>query len=95
MKLVFLPQALADIERLHEFLSIRNEAAARRALLAIDTGIDLLQENPLIGIAMPDRVERQLFIPFGKSAYVLRYRLHPVQNLLVVVRVWHGREDRQ
>ncbi len=94
MRVVFLPQAMSDIERLHGFLAERNPPAARRALRAIDTGIDRLIDNPLIGIAMPGREERQLFVPFGKSAYVLRYRLHPERDSLVVVRVWHGREDR-
>ena len=37
---------------------------------------------------------RQLLAPFGKSAYVLRYRLDTQLENLVVVRVWHGREDR-
>ncbi|OWV80272.1 hypothetical protein ATY77_26000 [Rhizobium sp. R634] len=37
---------------------------------------------------------RQLFVPFGKSAYVLRYRIHEEADTLVVVRVWHGREQR-
>ncbi|WP_373694604.1 type II toxin-antitoxin system RelE/ParE family toxin [Rhizobium aouanii] len=37
---------------------------------------------------------RQLFVPFGKNACVLRYRIHEETGTLVVVRVWHGRENR-
>jgi len=45
---------------------------------------------------MQNRPEyRQLFVPFGKSSYVLRYRIHTEEDTLVVVRVWHGRENRE
>jgi len=39
-----------------------------------------------------DTGRRELFIPFGASAYVLRYRIH--DDTLVVIRVWHSREER-
>jgi hypothetical protein len=39
--------------------------------------------------------DRQLVIPFGNSAYILRYRLDEAQDALFVVRTWHGREQRQ
>ncbi|MAU97335.1 MAG: plasmid stabilization protein [Fulvimarina sp.] len=95
MKFVFLPEAEADIERLYRFLSERNPSAARKAMLAIDEGIQMLLDTPLLGTRMEGRPDyRQLFVPFGKSAYVLRYRIHDDADSLVVVRVWHGREDR-
>lgn len=93
MNYVFLPEAEADIDRLYEFLISKNPLAAQKAMLAIEEGIHLLLDNPQIGIEMTARPEyRQLFVPFGKSAYVLRYRIH--DETLIVVRVWHGREDR-
>jgi plasmid stabilization system protein ParE len=36
---------------------------------------------------------RELFIPFGASAYVLRY-MQEDKDTVVVVRVWHSREIR-
>ena len=35
---------------------------------------------------------RQLFVPFGAGAYVLRYRIH--HDDIVVIRAWHSRETR-
>ena len=97
MNLVFLPEAEGDIERLHEFLIKQgNPLAAQKAMLAIDEGIQMLLDSPYIGIRMEGRRDyRQLFVPFGKSAYVLRYRIQEEADTLVVVRVWHGREDRR
>lgn len=65
-------------------------------MMAIKTGFVRLQENPGRGIVMEARpTDRQLFIPFGNSAYILRYRLDEAQETLFVVRIWHGREERQ
>ncbi|NKK82585.1 type II toxin-antitoxin system RelE/ParE family toxin [Rhizobium leguminosarum] len=96
MKFVFLPEAEDDIERLLGFLIDQgNPLAAQKAMLAIDEGIQMLLETPYIGIRMEHHAAyRQLFVPFGKNAYVLRYRLHEETDTLVVVRVWHGRENR-
>ena len=36
---------------------------------------------------------RELFLPFGASSYVLRYLID--EQTVVIVRVWHGRENRK
>ncbi|WP_442793023.1 type II toxin-antitoxin system RelE/ParE family toxin [Rhizobium sp. SL86] len=54
-----------------------------------------LQDNPKLGADVEGRPgDRQLFIPFGNSAYVLRCRLDEARDILIVVRIWHGRESR-
>ncbi len=95
MNVVFLPEAEADIERLYDFLLALNPLAAQKAMLALDEGIELLLQSPMIGLSMEGRTPyRELFIPFGKSAYVLRYRIDEDKDCVVVIRVWHGREKR-
>lgn len=85
MKLLFLPEAETDIDRLFNFLILTNTTAAQKAMLAIDEGITLLLDNPEIGIVMEDNKEyRQLFVPFGKSAYVLRYRVDCTMTRLLL-----------
>jgi plasmid stabilization system protein ParE len=37
---------------------------------------------------------RQLAVPFGRSAYVIRYRVDHARSTVVIVRIWHGREQR-
>ena len=95
MKLEVLPEALADIDRLYDFLVAENPLAAQKAMLAIEEGLVLLEENPQLGSPMAQNPSyRQLFVRFGKSAYVLRYRLAASPDRLFVVRIWHGRERR-
>ncbi|MCB8839650.1 type II toxin-antitoxin system RelE/ParE family toxin [Aurantimonas sp. VKM B-3413] len=63
---------------------------------AIDEGVQMLLQAPYAGLQMAAHPSyRQLFVPFGKSSYVLRYRIQEEADTLVVVRVWHGREDRR
>ncbi len=49
MKLVFLPEALRDIDRLYDFLIDDNPIAAQKAMLAIDEGITLLVGKSYLG----------------------------------------------
>lgn len=97
MKLAFLPEAQDDIERLFGFLiDAGNAQAAQKAMLAIDEGLRMLLENPHLGVEMEHDPEyRQLFVPLGKRAYVLRHRIDAPTDTLVVVRVWHSREQRR
>ena len=95
MKFRFLPAADRDLDRLYAFLAEQNLEAAHRAMLAIDNALNLLTQNPKLGLLVrKDREDRQLLIPFGNSAYVIRYRLDEARDTLFVVRVWHGREQR-
>ncbi|MGI9028007.1 MAG: type II toxin-antitoxin system RelE/ParE family toxin [Candidatus Saccharimonadales bacterium] len=90
----WLPEALADIQRLHKFLYEKNPAAAARAATIILNGTKLLKTNPRIGRPMPDETDRrELFMAFGAGAYVLRYK--PTENdLVIIIRIWHSRENR-
>jgi toxin ParE1/3/4 len=93
MELIWLPESRDDIQRLFDFLVDVNPAAAERAVRVIQTGARQLREHPEIGRPMDDDAHRrELFLPFGANAYVLRYRI--VAQAIVVLRVWHGREHR-
>ncbi|HUY68176.1 MAG TPA: type II toxin-antitoxin system RelE/ParE family toxin [Alphaproteobacteria bacterium] len=92
--IAWLPEALDDLERLHEFLEDKNPKAAARAITAIREGAAQLRKFPRLGRPMPDNTgRRELFIAFGGGAYVLRYMLEN-KNAAVIIRVWHSREDR-
>jgi plasmid stabilization system protein ParE len=38
---------------------------------------------------------RELAIPFGRSAYVLRYFYSAGGDSIVILHIWHGRERRE
>ena len=75
-EIVWRERALADIQRLYEFLFEKDSDAARRAAKVILQGSSLLETSPRIGRPMADDTHRrELFIPFGFRFYVLRYFL--------------------
>jgi plasmid stabilization system protein ParE len=93
MELIWLPEAKADIQRLYAFLADVNPSAAVAAIRAIQRGAARLLEHPRMGHRMDDETERrELILPFAAGAYVLRYRIE--RDTIVVIRVWHGREER-
>ncbi len=90
--LKWLPEALADLDRRLGFLRERDRRAAQRAAATVRRHADGLRASPAIGTPLRDgSTRRELVIPFGARAYVLRYRLDAEGNV-VVIRVWHGRE---
>lgn len=90
----WLPESVADIQRLHSFLEQIDAQAAARAASCILEGVSLLKQSPNIGRLMPDETgRRELFVPFGAGAYVLRYKLES-ETTVVIIRVWHSRENR-
>ena len=92
--MIWLPEALADVKRLHEFLKEKGSATATRAAQTILEGAQLLESAPEVGRPMGDDTgRRELFVRFGAGTYVLRYKLEN-QGSVVVLRVWHSVETR-
>jgi len=90
----WLPEALADVERLHAFLYEKSPDAAARAAKAVLDGTNYLQSIPDIGRPMEDETgRREWIIPFGAGAFVLRY-MREKTDKIVILRVWHSKENR-
>lgn len=93
MDLIWLPEARADVQRLFDFLAEANPSAAASAMRAIRGGAARLVEHPRVGQRMDsETARRELILPFGARAHVLRYRIEG--ETIVIMRVWHGRENR-
>lgn len=91
---LWLPEALADVERLHDSLVRKDPTVAARAVRAILDGASRLQELPELGRPLADGTGRREFVlRFGAEAYVLRYRID--RDAAVIIRVWHSREARR
>jgi plasmid stabilization system protein ParE len=95
VSLVVAPAALADIERLHAFLVPKSPAAAGRAATALIDAVQSLAVLPERGRPSGTPNMRELIVPFGRSAYVLRYSHSAQADEVVVHRIWHGREERE
>jgi len=92
--IVFSPDALSDIERVREFLDIKNPDAAKRALRTIFTALETVHGSPGLGRPTEDSEIRQIVIRFGAAGYIARYAILPETGDVLVLRIWHGREAR-
>jgi toxin ParE1/3/4 len=94
VKLVVSQEALADIERLRAFLDENEVVAAQHAIAALQRAVRSLEVFP--GRGRPSGIPgvRELIVPFGRSAYLVRYLHDRERETVVIVRVWHGREAR-
>jgi plasmid stabilization system protein ParE len=93
-KVKWLPEAIDDVNRLYEFLNTKDSEAVANAVGAILKGARHLRAHPRLSRPMTDETERrELFVSFGAGAYVLRYRLEDAMTV-VIIRVWHSRENR-
>lgn len=93
MNLIWLPEARDDVQRLYDFLLEKDAGAAEQAVRAIQLGSKGLLEHPRAGRSLDDETgRRELFVPFGAGAYVIRYLI--LDDQIVVIRVWHSREKR-
>lgn len=95
MKLTVSRAAAADLARLRDFLADKSLPAAQRAIAAIAQAIDSLVAYPDRG--RPSDVEglRELVVPFGGSAYIIRFEHDRQREEVLIIRIWHGREARE
>jgi plasmid stabilization system protein ParE len=88
-------EARSDVMRLRNFLEARNPRAAVRAMRAIWSALQRLEQFPESGRATDDPGIRQIVVPFGASGYVVRYTIMRDDQTILVTRIWHGREARR
>jgi len=92
--IVWLPTAIKDIQRLRLFLENKSPNSAQRAVVKMLTGAEILTLYPEAGIPLNDGTDRrELVLPFGSGAYVLRYLIE--NQTVFIVRAWHSKENRR
>ena len=89
MELQFAEQALDDLVRLREFIAEKNPTAAKRISEQLIENIHRLRDQPELGHAVDSLAGVREFIA---RDYVVHYLL--LKESLVVLQIWHGREDR-
>jgi plasmid stabilization system protein ParE len=94
VQVVLLTRARADLVRLRQFLQPHGEALSLRAVDALFAAARSLADLPERGRPASRPGYRELVVPFGRGAYIIRYRIDQEHDAVVIVRIWHGRERR-
>ncbi|MCP5140800.1 MAG: type II toxin-antitoxin system RelE/ParE family toxin [Gammaproteobacteria bacterium] len=92
MRLAFTPEAVGDLRRLREFIAIHDPAAAQRVANHLLTAMDRLESFPELGVPVAMAPDPQVIRDLIAGDYVVRYLIGAREVL--VLRVWHQREDR-
>ena len=87
----YAPRALADIERLAEFLLVRDHAASIQTGAMLMEAIAHLSRHPLVGRIVEHGL-RELVISRGLTGYVALYRFDADRDQVVVLAIKHQRE---
>ena len=87
----YAPRALADIERLADFLSARDQASAMETGEILTEAIAHLARHPLVGRIVEQGL-RELVISRGRTGYVALYRFDAERDSVVVLAIRHQRE---
>ena len=74
-RLIWSPEALADVQRLYRFFAAKNPDATRRAASAIRDGMQIIADHPDVGRPVDDMDPefQEWPISFGASGYVALY----------------------
>ena len=83
--------ALADLERLFEFIAAKDPRRAREQLLSVRRALELLAEHPLLGRDAEDG-RREIVLSRGRHGYVAKYRWLPEDDVVLVLAVRHQLE---
>ena len=90
-RLKFEDSALADLERLTDFLVGHEPHAAAHTSSLIFEATAILEKHPMIGRAVENGL-RELLISRGRSGYVALYDFDERKDLVIVLGVRHQRE---
>jgi plasmid stabilization system protein ParE len=90
-KLIYSDRALADLERLTDFLLAADALAASETVDLIAEAVGLLSRHPLIGRPVEWGL-RELVISRGRTGYVALYSVEDEHNSVLVLTIRHQRE---
>jgi len=90
-QVIYSDEALADFERIIEFLLDTSAETAAQTLVNIRGAIGILEAHPLIGRRIDNHI-RELVISHGATGYVALYRIDPAIGLIRLLRIRHQRE---
>ena len=85
------PRALADLDRLFDFIAVENPIAAGAAAAAILDAVEILERHPHIGRPVRGQL-RELVISHGRTGYVALYRVSPRADSVEILAIRHQRE---
>ena len=86
-KIIFSPQAIADLESAVRFIAEENPDAAARFGNALIDRVAILENFPLLGSSYSKRPGVRKLV---SRPYIIYYRFREQENFVDILRYWHG-----
>lgn len=84
-------RALADLERLFDFIADEDPVRARKQVLSVRRAFELLAEHPLLG-REAEEGRRELILSRGRYGYIAKCRWLPAEDTVLILAVRHQHE---
>lgn len=84
-------RALADLERLFDFIAAADPQRAREQILSVRKALEVLADHPLLGRAAEEG-RRELVLSRGRYGYIAKYRWLPAEDIVLILAVRHQLE---
>jgi plasmid stabilization system protein ParE len=88
-QVIYSGEALADFERIIEFLLETSVDSATQALVSIRSAVGILEAHPLIGRRVDGHI-RELVISERATGYLALYRFDAAFNVVRILRIRRG-----
>ncbi|HXR03739.1 MAG TPA: type II toxin-antitoxin system RelE/ParE family toxin [Verrucomicrobiae bacterium] len=86
-KIIFSPQAIADLEEVVRHIAKDDPASATRIGNALIDRVEILENFPLLGAPYPKRPGVHKLV---SRPYLIFYRPRLGENTVDILRYWHG-----
>ena len=90
-QVIYSDEALADFERIVEFLPETSPESAMQTLVNIRSAVGILEAHPLIGRRIDGHI-RELVISQRATGYLALYRFDAAFDVIRILRIRHERE---
>src|SRR5437879_9670395 len=77
-------KALADLERLFDFIAAENPRKAREQILSVRKAFELLADHPLLG-QPAEKGRRELILSRGRYEYNAKHRWIQAQDIVLTI----------
>lgn len=90
--IIYAPAADADVTRLHDRLAAFGAGPVETFMARLAFAEQRIEARPLTYRLLRDRETRRYSFGINRTTYLVDYQIEPTR--IVVLRVWHGRQDR-
>ncbi len=93
MNLFYTPESVNDLQRLREFIEIKNPLAAKKVSINIREGIEKLVTFPKIGLPVSKAPNPEIIRDLYIGKYTARYLIQ--NDSIYILRIWHNKENEK